>query len=96
MSETPRTNHLTPLERDALLCAYHSPTRSLVRIRDGYMAQDQRHGRVFTGRLMNMLDRDNLVEFDPPEFPQRVLLNSQGLAVAEQLAAEQAGKAVRA
>lgn len=96
MSDTTRTDHLTPLERDALLAAYNSPTRSLVRIRDGYMAQDQQHGRVFTGRLMNMLDRDGLVDFDPPTFPARVLLNSRGLAAAQQLAAEQGRKAVRA
>ena len=76
MSNTPITTTLTPLERDALLCAFRSPNRSLVRIRGGYMAQDQRHGRLFTGRLMNRLDREGLVDFDPPHFPDRVLLKA--------------------
>jgi hypothetical protein len=51
---------------------------------------------LFTGRLMNMLDRDGLVVFDPPQFPERVRLNAHGLAMAEQLAMEAAGKGAHA
>lgn len=93
---------LTPLERDALREAFRSPTHSLVRMGRHYVAQHQRESksgvqkmRLFTGRVMNRLDRRALVDFDPPQFPERVVLSKHGLAVAEQLATEDA-KAVRA
>lgn len=96
------TECLTPLERDALREALRSPTRSLVRMGRHYVAQHQRESRsgvqkvrMFTGRLVNMLDRDGLVEFDPPQFPDRVVLNAHGVALAEQLATEDAARAVR-
>lgn len=96
-----QTENLTPLERDALREAWRSPTHSLVRMGKHYVAQHQRESksgmqklRLFTGRVMNRLDRQALVDFDPPQFPVRVVLSKHGLAVAEQLATEDAAKAV--
>lgn len=95
-----QTDNLTPLELDALREAYRSPTHTLVRMGRHYVAQHQRESRsgvqkmrLFTGRVMNRLDRRALVDFDPPQFPERVILSKQGLAFAEQLAAEDALKA---
>lgn len=96
------TENLTPLERDALREAYRSPTHTLVRLGRHYVAQHPRESksgvqkmRMFTGRVMNRLDRGALVDFDPPNFPERVVLSKHGMAVAEQLATEDAEKAVR-
>jgi hypothetical protein len=93
---------LTPLERDALREAYRSPTRTLVRFGKFYAAQHQREStsgqrklRMFTGRLVNRLDRGGLVDFDPPQFPERVVLNAHGVAMAEQLAMEDAKQGAR-
>ena len=97
------TNHLTPLERDALLEAARSPTHTLVRCGSVYQAHYAHHAhhntsgkrqiRVFTGRLVNMLERDGLVHFDPPQFPERVTLNAHGLVLAEQLRVAELAKA---
>jgi hypothetical protein len=94
------TRHLAPLECDALLEALHSPTHTLVRNGRHYMAQAGRGNtsgkhqvRMFTGRLVNMLERDGLVHFDPPQFPERVTLNSHGLILAKQLRDAQMAKA---
>lgn len=96
------TENLTPLERDALREAYRSPTRTLVRFGKFYAAQHQRKPtsgqrevQMFTGRLVNMLDRDGLVDLDPPQFPERVTLNAHGLAMAEQLATEEVRRSAR-
>lgn len=93
------TEHLTPLERDALREAYRSPTRSLVRFGRQYAAQHQREStsgqrklRMFTNRVVNRLDRNGLVDLDPPQFPERATLNAHGVAVAEQLATEDASR----
>lgn len=100
------TDLLTPLERDALQAAHHSPTRCLVRTSGGYIGHQARVStsgikriRVFTGRLVNRLEREGLVDFDKRPWPDRAELTAEGLALAEQLAAEEAqrpAKAVRA
>lgn len=94
------TEHLTPLERDALIEGLRSPTHTLVRAGRHYMAQSDRSTtsgtrtrRQFTPRLVNMLERDGLVHFDPPQFPERVTLNAHGLQLAQQLRDAQAAKA---
>jgi hypothetical protein len=96
------TEHLTPLERDALIEGLRSPTHTLVRAGRHYMAQGDgsstsgaRTVRQFTPRLVNMLERDGLVHFEPSQFPERVILNTHGLRLAEQLRAADLAKAVR-
>jgi len=93
--------NLTPLERAALLEALRSPTHSLVRMGRHFVAQERRTEQsgtrkvtLFTGRVMNRLDRRALVDFDPPQFPERVVLNQRGLAAAQAL--DSGAKAVRA
>lgn len=88
------TAQLTPLQRDALLAALRSPTHTLVRTAGGYIAQQPRQAtsgvkqmRLFTGRLLNMLERDYLVDFDEAPWPTRATLTKQGLALAQQLVA---------
>ncbi len=68
--------HIPPLQRQALLAALAAPTHTLRRMRGGYVALDAdvrtsgaATAHVFTGRLMNMLWRNNLVDFDQPDFP---------------------------
>lgn len=96
------TADLTPLERDALLEALQSPTHSLQRTCAGYVALQRRAtsgqtltSRIFTGRVMNRLDRRALIDLDPPQAPERATLTRRGLATAQQLQAEQAARAVR-
>lgn len=90
---------LTPKKRDALLEALASPTHSLVRHGKFYIAHNVRQGAggarvtAFSGRLMRMLDRDYLADFDEPLAPTRVTLNKQGLALAQQLRDAQQRKA---
>ncbi len=86
------TAHITPLQRQALLAALQSPTHTLRRMRGGYVAlgadvttSGPATAHAFTGRMMNMLYRDNLVDFDQPTFPDRVTLNAHGREIAEQL-----------
>ena len=82
---------LKPLQRQALLAVLQSPTRSLRRCPKGFAAAPVAHASgaarvpVFTGRLMNMLERDNLVDFDPPRWPERVTLTPTGKRLAEAL-----------
>lgn len=84
--------HIPPLQRQALLAAFAAPTHTLRRMRGGYVALDAdvrtsgaATAHVFTNRLMNMLWRNNLVDFDQPDFPTTVTLNARGKAAAEQL-----------
>jgi hypothetical protein len=100
------TAQLTPLQCDALAEALRSPTHALVRTASGYIAQHPREStsglkrvRLFTGRLLNMLERDNLVDFDQAPWPNRATRTKLGLALAEQLRAGPTpshAKAVRA
>lgn len=85
---------LKPLQRQALLAMQASPTHTLHRAGGGYVAfganfatSGTKQIPVFTGRLVNMLERDGLVDFDPPQFPARVCLTTTGLQLAEQLCA---------
>lgn len=101
MSDT-NTADLTPLERDALLEALQTPTRSLQRTCAGYVAlkprtrsTDAPSSRVFTSRVMKRLDRRALVDFDPPQCPERATLTRRGLAAAQQLQAEKTQQAVQ-
>lgn len=97
------TEHIPPLERAALLEALHSPTHSLVRTGAAYVARGRRTAtsgdqlvKAFTVRTINRLQRDGLVHFDPPQFPERVTLNAHGKRLAEQLRdADQAKAGVR-
>jgi hypothetical protein len=86
------TEHIPPLERAALLEALRSPTHSLVRSGRAYVARSDRPNtsgdrlvKAFTPRTINRLERDGLVHFDPPQFPERVTLNAHGKRLAEQL-----------
>lgn len=91
---------IKPLQRQALLAALTSPTRSLQRTRFGYVGATGtvtvsgiRHIAAFTGRLLNMLERDGLVDFDEPQWPNTATLTPAGLALAEQLQAAEQAKA---
>lgn len=92
--------HIPPLQRQALLAALAAPTHTLRRMRGGYVALDAdvrtsgaATAHVFTCRLMNMLWRNNLVDFDQPDFPTTVTLNARGKAAAEQLREHECAKA---
>lgn len=87
------TQSLKPLQRQALVAALLSPTHSFQRTRAGFVPAGidgthrsaVQHLPTFTLRLMRMLDRDYLAEFDDPAFPNRATLTKPGLALAEQL-----------
>lgn len=92
--------HIPPLQRQALLAALRTPNRSLRRSRGGYVALDadiRTSGKAtayaFTGRIMNMMWRAGLVDFDEPNFPSVVTLTKRGAEVAEQLLASERAKA---
>lgn len=78
---------LTPLQRDAIAEAARSRSHALVRRSDGWRAETAPNpkARLFTIRLIRMLDRAWLVDLDQPEFPTRATLTAQGLALADQL-----------
>lgn len=82
---------LKPLQRQALLAALEAPTHTLRRCRKGYAAQPvadtsgSQRVPVFTNRVVNWLQRDGLVAFDPPDWPDRVTLTRDGVRLAEQL-----------
>lgn len=88
------TNDLKPLQRRALLAALQSPTHSFQRTRAGFVpagtattpnTSGLHQLPTFTLRVMRMLDRDYLVDFDDNNFPSRAELTKPGLALAEQL-----------
>lgn len=88
------TDFLSQLQRDALREAIQSPTHSLVRTGNGFIAPHKRGDNAanipkFTRRLINKLDRDGLVHIDDRDCPSEVTLNAHGIALAEQLRAEQ-------
>lgn len=87
------TTFLSQLQRDALREAIQSPTHSLVRTGDGFIAPHKRATAAtapkFTRRLINKLDRDGLVHIDDRDCPSEVTLNAHGIALAEQLRGEQ-------
>lgn len=93
-------HQLTPLQASALREAHAAPTQTLVRQRGAqFIAQHARestsgikHVPTFTLRLMRMLDRTWLVEFDDPQFPTRATLTRKGRELAEQLVAGDAAK----
>jgi hypothetical protein len=85
-------HQLTPLQATALREALRSPTRSLVRTGRHYSAPHAQPNSsgvqqvpVFTYRLVAMLERRWLVEFDEPQFPTRATLTRKGIELAEQL-----------
>ena len=93
-------HQLTPLQASALREAIQSPTHALVRHGRQYAAQHPRQRTSgiqpipsFTYRLVAMLERLWLVEFDEPQFPSRATLTAKGKALAEQLLAADAAKA---
>ena len=94
-----KTSDLKPLQRKALLAALQSPTRALQRSRKTYISlggsstSGTQPVEAFTPRLMNMLERDGLVEFDPPMWPSRVTLTPEGVRLAEELRAANGAKA---
>jgi hypothetical protein len=93
-------HQLTPLQASALREAHRSPTHSLVRQGPQYVAHHPRESTsgikqmpTFTFRLVAMLERDYLVEFDEPQFPTRATLTPKGFVLAEQLYQADAAKA---
>jgi hypothetical protein len=95
-----RIEELTPLQASALREAHHSPTHALVRQGKQYSAQHPRESTsgikrvpTFTYRLVAMLERLWLLEFDEPQFPTRATLTRKGIALAEQLVAGDEAKA---
>lgn len=87
--------HIPPLQREALLAALQSPTHTLRRMRGGYVAlgadvrtSGQATAHLVTRRMALRLEREGLVEFDDPMFPDTVTLNRKGIALAEQLRAQ--------
>jgi len=96
------TSDLKPLQRQALFAALLSPTHSFQRMRAGFVPSGVANAThtsgtqqlpVFTLRLMRMLDRDCLVDFDDSNFPSSATLTKLGLALAEQLQSANATKA---
>ena len=96
MTQVATTQHppqLPPLQRDALREALAAPSHRLVRVANGYIASHhartttsgKKTVRLFTGRLINMLWRDGLVDFDQAPWPNTVTLTPHGLAIAQQL-----------
>jgi hypothetical protein len=96
-----RIDQLTPLQASALREAHRSPTHSLVRQGRQYVSHHSDAANIsgvkqvpmFTFRLMGMLERDYLVEFDEPQFPTRATLTPKGFELAEQLHQADAPKA---
>lgn len=94
-----KTSDLKPLQRKALLAALRSPTHALQRSRKTYISLGNAASdgaqpvEAFTPRLMNMLERDGLVAFDPPMWPSRVTLTPEGVRLAEELRAGTSAKA---
>jgi hypothetical protein len=87
-------HQLTPLQASALREALGAPTHALVRNAKHYSApHTQAHASgvqqipSFTYRLMAMLERAWLIEFDDPQFPTRAMLTRKGHELAEQLVA---------
>lgn len=85
-------SNLLPLEREALLAAYSAPSRTLRRMRGGYVALDadvrtsgQATAQAFTGRVMNMLWRRGLIVYDELECPSRATLTRMGVERAAAL-----------
>jgi hypothetical protein len=96
------THSLKPLQRQALVAALLSPTHSFQRTRAGFIPAGidgthrsaVQHLPTFTLRLMRMLDRDYLAEFDDPAFPSRATLTKPGLQLAQELGEAQSQKAM--
>ena len=91
----PNLCHLPPLQRDALREMLRSPTHTLVRQGGDFVALGGRattsglhQVRLFTKRLVRMLDRAALVDLDDREFPTKATLTSHGKQLAEQLRAK--------
>lgn len=85
-------DHVPPLQREALLAALQSPTHTLRRMRGGYVAlgadvrtSGEATAHTVTRRMALRLEREGLVDFDDPFFPDRITLNARGVALAEQL-----------
>lgn len=83
---------LTHLQRTALAEAYRSASHSLVRQGARFIALHDRESKsgirqqpAFTLRLVRMLERDWIVEFDDPAFPSRATLTKKGLRLAREL-----------
>lgn len=87
---------LTQLQRTALLTALDAPSHCLLRVRGGYASHNPTLTTtpVFTHRLMRIMERAWLFQFDDPDLPRYAKLNSNGLALAQQLRAGETGKAV--
>ncbi|HVI60097.1 MAG TPA: hypothetical protein VM619_14660 [Luteimonas sp.] len=86
--------YVPPLQRAALLAALQSPNHTLRRMRNGYiaLADDVRTSGeatvvIVTRRMALRLKREGLVDFDDSKYPERVMLNARGVALAEQLRA---------
>lgn len=93
-----RAADLTPLKCSALAAAHSSPSHSLVRMGARFVAVNDRgttsgirQTPAFTLRLVRMLERDWIVDFDDAQFPSRATLTSKGVRLAKEL--ESAGKA---
>ena len=91
-------HQLTPLQARALLDALDAPNHTLLRVRDGYASQRPTltTSPVFTHRLIRAMEREWLFQFDDPQCPSYAKLNSNGLALAQQLRARETDKKVAA
>lgn len=78
---------LTHLQRQALLAAHASPTKTLVRRRDGFCPQGVAMAQevAFTARLVRMMWRDFLLTLDDDQFPHAARLTLKGAALAQLL-----------
>jgi len=92
----------TPTIRAALLAALDTPTRTLRRCQNGFIAVGEsiktsgpKPFQAFTKRAVNQLEREGLARLDDPDSPSTATLTDAGVAAAEQLKAQQQGKAVR-
>lgn len=84
-----RQQHVPPLQRLALCAAMATPQHALLRGARGWHPplSESHPGAPFTLRLLRMLERDWLVDFDDPQFPTRATLTRKGLQLATQLIA---------
>lgn len=91
-------DQLTPLQVSALLTALDAPNHCLMRVREGYASQNPTltTSPVFTHRLMRIMERAWLFQFDDPALPRYAKLNRNGLELAQQLRAGETTKAVAA
>jgi hypothetical protein len=88
------TDHVTPLERSALLAALQAPNHTLRRFGNGFVAPPPRvattgpvQTQCVTKRMAMRLERADLVRLDDAYCPSSLTLTDEGAALARELLA---------